>query len=86
MPTISRFFGIIISMYWDEHNPPHFHVRFGEYKCSVSITNISVIVGELPKKQERLVLAWAEIHQKELLQNWKLCQKDKQPMQIEPLR
>ncbi|KEI35569.1 hypothetical protein FRA_33c05620 [Francisella sp. W12-1067] len=73
-------------MYWDEHNPPHFHVRFGEYKCSVSITNISVIVGELPKKQERLVLAWAEIHQKELLQNWELCQKDKQPMQIEPLR
>ncbi|WP_150466058.1 DUF4160 domain-containing protein [Francisella sp. SYW-2] len=86
MPTISRFFGIIISMYWDEHNPPHFHVRFGEYKCSVSITNISVIVGELPKKQERLVLAWAEIHQEELLQNWELCQKDKQPMQIEPLR
>lgn len=86
MPTISRFFGIIISMYWDEHNPPHFHVRFGEYKCSVSITNISVIVGELPKKQERLVLAWAEIHKNELLQNWELCQKDKQPMQIEPLR
>ncbi|MEY8717387.1 DUF4160 domain-containing protein [Francisella philomiragia] len=86
MPTISRFFGIIISMYWDEHNPPHFHVRFGEYKCSVSITDIVVIVGELPKKQERLVLAWAEIHQKELLQNWELCQKDKQPMQIEPLR
>ncbi|WP_150464765.1 DUF4160 domain-containing protein [Francisella sp. XLW-1] len=86
MPTISRFFGIIISMYWDEHNPPHFHVRFGEYKCSVSIANISVIVGELPKKQERLVLAWAEIHKKELLQNWELCQKDKQPMQIEPLR
>lgn len=86
MPTISRFFGIIISMYWDEHNPPHFHVRFGEYKCSVSITNISIIAGELPKKQERLVLAWAEIHQKELLQNWELCQKDKQPMQIEPLR
>ena len=86
MPTISRFFGIIISMYWDEHNPPHFHVRFGEYKCSVSITDITVIVGELPKKQERLVLAWAEIHQKELLQNWELCQKDKQPMQIEPLR
>jgi hypothetical protein len=56
MPTISRFFGIIISMYWDEHNPPHFHVRFGEYKCSISIIDISVIVGELPKKQERLVL------------------------------
>ncbi|MBK2347072.1 DUF4160 domain-containing protein [Francisella tularensis subsp. novicida] len=47
---------------------------------------MTVIVGELPKKQERLVLAWAEIHQKELLQNWELCQKDKQPMQIEPLR
>jgi hypothetical protein len=73
-------------MYWDEHNPPHFHVRFGEYKCSVSINDITVIIGELPKKQERLVLAWAEIHQKELLQNWELCQKDKQPMQIEPLR
>ena len=86
MPTISRFFDIIISMYWDEHNPPHFHVRFGEYKCSIGITDISVIVGKLPKKQERLVLAWAEIHQKELLQNWELCQKDKQPMQIEPLR
>lgn len=86
MSTISRFFGIIISMYWDEHNPPHFHVRYGDFKCSIGITDITVIAGELPKKQERLVLAWAEIHQKELLQNWELCQSDKQPMRIEPLR
>lgn len=86
MPTISRFFGIIISMYWDEHNPPHFHVRFGEYKCSIDINDVSVIVGKLPKKQERLVLAWTEIHQKELLHNWELCLDDKQPIKIEPLR
>lgn len=86
MPTVSRFFGIVVSMFWDEHNPPHFHVRFGEYKCSIDINNISIIVDDLPKKQRRLVLAWAEIHQKELLNNWELCQNDKQPMQIEPLR
>ncbi|BCD92659.1 hypothetical protein fh0823_27960 (plasmid) [Francisella halioticida] len=86
MPTISRFFGIIISMYWDEHNPPHFHVRFGEYKCSIAINDVSIIVGELPKKQERLVLAWTEIHQLELLKNWELCQNDQHPMEIEPLR
>jgi hypothetical protein len=86
MPTISRFFGIIISMYWDEHNPPHFHVRFGEYKCSIDINDVSVTVGKLPKKQERLVLAWTEIHQLELLHNWELCLHDKQPIKIEPLR
>jgi hypothetical protein len=86
MPTISRFYGIIISMFWDEHNPPHFHVRFGEYKSSISIKNILIIAGELPKKQERLVLAWTEIHQQELLKNWELCQNDQQPMKIEPLR
>ena len=67
MPEISRFLGIIISMYFNEHNPPHFHIRYNEYRASMDIRNLNIIVGSLPAKVRGLVEEWAEMHQKELL-------------------
>ncbi len=88
MPTISMFFGLIIRMYYapDEHPPPHFHVYYGEFKASINILTCEVMEGELPRKQLRLTLAWAELHQEDLLANWKLIMSGETPFRIEPLR
>lgn len=85
MPEISLFYGIRITMNWNEHNPPHFHVQYGEYKASIRIMDGVVDRGYLPNKQLRLVLAWCVIHEDELMQNWELS-KDGKPMnEIAPL-
>ena len=70
MPEISRFLGIIITMYFDEHNPPHFHVKYNEYRASIEIKTLNVLVGLLPAKVRGLVEEWAELHREELLQMW----------------
>ncbi len=88
MPTISMFFGIIIRMYYapSEHNLPHIHVYYQEYKSVVNILSLDTIVGELPSKQQRLVIAWIEIHKDELIADWELCQNGEKPFSIEPLK
>lgn len=70
MPEISRFLGIIISMYFDEHNPPHFHVQYNEFRASMDINNLNIIAGSLPARVRGLVEEWAELHQDELLDMW----------------
>jgi hypothetical protein len=70
MPEICRFLGIIITMYFDEHNPPHFHVRYNEYRASMDIFTLNIIAGALPAKVRGLVEEWAELHQNELLTMW----------------
>lgn len=69
-----------------EHAPSHFHAFYGDYKVVVDISSCEVIEGELPKKQLRLVLAWAELHQDELKANWKLAMDSELPFKIEPLK
>lgn len=86
MPEISRFFGIIIYMFSDEHNPPHFHVKYGEQKAVVNIKNLEVTEGKLSRRATELVIDWAELHQDELLKDWELCQQKQQPHKIEPLQ
>jgi hypothetical protein len=88
MPTISMFFGIIIRMYCDkaEHNPPHFHAYYNEFKAIVDIRKCEIIQGNLPKKQGKIVLAWAEIHQEELLADWQLSTNGELPFKIKPLK
>jgi hypothetical protein len=88
MPTISMFYGIIVRMYFapSEHNPPHFHVYYQDYKASVDIRTCEIIEGNLPRKQSKLVLAWAEVHQEELMANWQLIMNGEQPFKIQPLR
>jgi Domain of unknown function (DUF4160) len=82
------FYGIIIRMYYapSEHPPPHFHVYFGEFKGTVDIRTGDVIQGNLPKKQTKLVLAWAELRRDELLANWELVMNGEEPFKIQPLQ
>lgn len=85
MPEISLFYGIRVTMYYDDHNPPHFHVQYAGSKAIVDIQKAAVIKGALPNKQLKLVLAWCVLHQDELMQNWELS-KDNLPLNhINPL-
>lgn len=70
MPEICRFLGIIISMYFDDHNPPHFHVRYNEHRAVVDIQSLNTLSGSLPARVRGLVEEWAELHQPELLAMW----------------
>jgi len=76
MPEISRFFGIVVYMYFKDHLPPHFHVEYAEFEATVSIETGNIISGILPNKQERLVEAWVEIHREELMANYDELNKD----------
>ena len=88
MPEIARFYGIIIRMFMEpatEHNRPHFHVYYQEFVAVIGIDTIEVLAGELPRKQLRLVFAWAELHNDELLKDWNLLQSGQLPLKIAPL-
>ena len=67
MPEISRFLGIIIAMYYNDHSPPHFHARYGDDEIRVNIENGKILSGEFPRRAQRLVLEWLDIHRAELL-------------------
>lgn len=84
MPEISRFLGIIIMMFYDEHAPPHFHARYGEYDISVTIDD-GEVKGNFPARALRLVLEWHAMHRKELLQNWAAALKGDPLKKIPPL-
>lgn len=85
MPEISLFYGIRITMYYDDHNPPHFHVEYAGNKAIIDILNASVMRGALPNKQLKLVLAWCVLHQDELMQNWELSKQSLPLNRINPL-
>jgi hypothetical protein len=85
MPTISTFYGLVILMFWDDHNPPHFHVRYADSQAIVRISDLQIIKGSLPRRAERFLLEWAEEHQAELTENWELCRSLKPPKTIAPL-
>ena len=70
MPEICRFYGIIVYMFFNDHNPPHFRAAFGEYEANILIENGNILDGNLPNNKYKLVAAWAEIHKTELLQMW----------------
>lgn len=85
MPEICRFLGIIITMYYQDHAPPHFHVKYGDYRTSVSIDRLEVLEGDLPKRVLSLVLEWAHEHRQELLEDWEAARLKKPLKKIEPL-
>ncbi len=85
MPEISRFFGIIIAVFYNEHNPPHFHARYGEYKVAIDIKSLRILEGKLPSRALGLVIEWASQHQDELLEDWNLAKSEKAPKKIQPL-
>lgn len=85
MPEISRFLGIKVFMYFNEHNPPHFHVEYNDYKASIDIKTFGVMEGKLPSKVLGLVVEWAEEHQDELFQNWNTIKESGEYIKIKPL-
>ena len=89
MPVISMFFGIIIQMYsYDnkKHHTPHIHVAYQDYTAVFSISDCSIIEGQLPSKQRRLVEAWMELHIDELLADWQFATTGQEIYKIDPLR
>ena len=85
MPEISLFYGIRITMYWNDHMPAHFHAEYGDYKATFLIEEGIINTGYLPKRQLKFVLAWAEIHKDELMQDWELSKDNKPLNRIKPL-
>ena len=88
MPEICRFFGIIIRMYVEPqapHHRPHFHAYYQADVGVYAIDEVELIAGQLPRRQHRLVQAWAELHQKELLADWERLQSGRIPFRIDPL-
>ncbi len=89
MPTISMFYGILILMYFRDnvrHHLPHIHVRYQGVEAAISIEDGSVLDGHLPPKQLKMVQAWIEIHQEELLVDWELAVNGEKPFRIAPLQ
>lgn len=89
MPTISMFFGIIISIYYEDtgrHNKPHIHARYQGRSASIAIEDGNVLAGEIPQKQLRYVQAWIDIHKDELLADWELAVAGDEPFRITPLQ
>ena len=82
MPEISRFYGVIIYMFFNDHNPPHFKVKYSEFEANVLIENGTILNGDLPISKLKLVSAWAEIHKEELLN----MRNSKDFHKIEPLK
>ncbi len=85
MPEVSRFLGIIIRKYCNEHQPPHFHAIYGEYSAEFNIETLELLEGELPRRVTALVIEWAALHRYELRQNWKLARAQQALLNIEPL-
>lgn len=85
MPEISRFFGIIVRMYFDDHLPPHFHAIYGEQEAQISINPIGLLRGRLSIRARSMVIEWAALHQQELLENWDRLQQDRSAQAIPPL-
>jgi hypothetical protein len=88
MPEISRFFGIIIRMYWEAgapHHRPHFHAYYQDEVAIYSVDPVEIEAGSLPRRQKRLVEAWAELHQEELIGDWQRLQEGQSPLPVQPL-
>ena len=84
MPEISCFLGIVISIYYNEHNPPHFHAEYGEFQITVEIES-GIVNGKFPRRALSAVLEWFALHKEELMQDWELSLKGKPLNKIKPL-
>ncbi len=85
MPEISRFFGVVISIYWKEHGVPHFHAKYGGARASFSIEDVRLLEGKLPPRVVAFIVEWGIMHQAELLEDWNLAIDKKALRPIKPL-
>jgi hypothetical protein len=86
MPEICRFFGIVIKMFFDDHNPPHFHAEYGGEEAIIDIVTLAVIAGSLPARALGLVTEWAIQHRDELLSLWNDARLQNPLHKIDPLK
>jgi hypothetical protein len=86
MPEISRFYGIIIYIYYREHGPSHFHAVYSGQEALISIENLSILSGSLPARAQNLAMEWAKIHKQELLDNWNKAVNHEKLDKIAPLK
>jgi len=86
MPVISRFYGILITIYYDDHPPPHFHARYGSFNAKFEIRSGALIVGDMPARARAFIEEWRARHVDELMANWELAEQQQPLKQIEPLR
>ena len=85
MPSVSRFFGVVIYMYFNDHIPPHFHAEYGEFEAAYEINTLDIMRGELPRRAHSMVVEWALAHRVELRANWDRARDEVPLSQIEPL-
>ena len=85
MPELSRFYGVRIMMYYDDHPPSHFHALYAEYEALIDIETLAVIAGDLPSRALGLVIEWASIHKAELREAWKRARNLESIGKISPL-
>ncbi|MFQ5744591.1 MAG: DUF4160 domain-containing protein [Acidobacteriota bacterium] len=85
MPELSRFYGIVIKMYFDDHRPQHFHAEYGEHEAVINIGTLAVIAGHLPPRAMGLVSEWASLHQTELMAAWQSAESLEPVGKIDPL-
>jgi hypothetical protein len=84
MPEISRFLGIIVYMVYNDHEPPHFHARYGDYQITVEIQS-GIIEGKFPRRVLKAILEWYEIYKEQLLEDWDLAKSHSELKKIPPL-
>ena len=85
MPEISRFFGIVIQMYFDDHGPPHFHAAYGEFRATVTIAPPGLRSGHLPPRVLALVIEWASVQEQSLLACWDRLRQHEPAGRVPPL-
>ena len=85
MPEISRFLGISIAMYFDDHNPPHFHVKYNDFRAIIWINDLKIIDGNLPPRVLGLVMEWAGMNKNKLVENWDMVKDTGKFFKIDPL-
>ena len=77
MPSIAEFLGMWITINWSDHPPPHFHVKAGEFRASVTIREGKILSGKLPPQKLKALQKWVRLHQAELIENWELASKQR---------
>lgn len=85
MPEISKFYGLVIYMYINDHNPPHFHVIYGDYEAMINIDD-GLVTGTLPRRALKMVFEWMDLHHDELAENWRRLKNSEAPVKIEALK
>ncbi len=84
MPVVSRFFGVIVYMHWRDHNPPHFHAKYQDQEIAVDIRT-GAVTGQMARRAAAMVEEWRQLHEDELMENWRLAEERRTLNSIEPL-